>query len=402
MGQGIDDLGAVLSSMIKINSSTIEGQKNMTGWLVRYAHSHDLGHVRTHRIPANPPFIDKGLENITIDIGTWSTAKRRMLLYAHYDVVPPSQGQRIGRDKSNRDILYGRGSSDMLGQVLAMLLAVENISLEAHAAVRLLLPPREEEFSEGAHAARDPKNDLTDGSQVIVMPDVDVGTRVTDPPRLLLRGMGRVVFDIEAPCSPTHSALLSREQMQKELAATFGRMMNEVTTIEFPNDLVAGNLLRSGVAQCCDMRLESGEGSSQPVLARATFEAFHNHQATAAQIMGYILNKLQEALGPLRGIKCTLEDRGSMSFPAPWQTSKDDPVFVMARDVAQSVFGKPIKIDAYRGSTDMPFLRSRNIPAFGIHAPGEGLHGAHECVSLCGIERLSRFLRDYCQQFAAE
>jgi succinyl-diaminopimelate desuccinylase len=79
-------------------------------------------------------------------LATHGTGRRSLYFHGHYDVVPAQDPQQF-RPVRKEHFLFGRGSSDMKGGIVAMLyaiLALKQLKVELNGKIRLTLVPDEE------------------------------------------------------------------------------------------------------------------------------------------------------------------------------------------------------------------------------------------------------------------
>lgn len=79
-------------------------------------------------------------------IATYGTGKRALYFHGHYDVVPAQSSTQFQAQRKEH-FVFGRGTSDMKGGIVAMLHAIralQEIGTELNGSIRLVLVPNEE------------------------------------------------------------------------------------------------------------------------------------------------------------------------------------------------------------------------------------------------------------------
>ncbi len=164
-----------------------------------------------------------------------STGKPRVVFSTHMDCVPPFFPSR-----EELGTVYGRGSCDAKGIIVAMIAAVERLRRSGERGAGLLFVVGEERGSEGARAA----NELAPGSSFLVdgePTDNRLGTATRGVYRVKLTASGRAA----------HSSLpeLGESAIEKLLDAVIA-----LRTIDWPSDATMGRtyytvgLIGGGVA----------------------------------------------------------------------------------------------------------------------------------------------------------
>ncbi len=87
-------------------------------------------------------------------VASYGRGERVLYFHGHYDVVPAQSGEQF-QPMRNEHFLFGRGSSDMKGGIVAMLyaiLALKECGAELNGRIALTLVPNEETGGEGGSA----------------------------------------------------------------------------------------------------------------------------------------------------------------------------------------------------------------------------------------------------------
>lgn len=157
----------LLGELVSTQADTIERQCTQSRLLVEFAKSHGLGNITPLPFPPTAAFGQQKPRryNLMIDIPPpgGGQPEETLGLYAHFDVVPPSEGytrkpNQLVRDRHNSHMWYGLGSNDMLIGNVAILFALKEIIdknlLWNRRAIRAIFVCGEEAWSEGFHAAK--------------------------------------------------------------------------------------------------------------------------------------------------------------------------------------------------------------------------------------------------------
>jgi acetylornithine deacetylase/succinyl-diaminopimelate desuccinylase-like protein len=174
------------------------------GWIVEKLESMALEHVQRFETVGNPiVFAEKASTN--------SNAPT-ILLYGHYDVQLPDpldDWESPPYDPEQRgEYLYGRGTSDMKGQILAVLLAVEALLLQEHRPVNVKI------LIEGNEEAPPPAlKEFLPAHRDLLKADIslncDAGMLDPDMPTISygLRGASINIIRVEGPSVDLHDGM---------------------------------------------------------------------------------------------------------------------------------------------------------------------------------------------------
>jgi len=152
LGQREDEMAALLGELVAIPTENPPGKN--------YRACADLLGNRLRRM---------GLECERLEVGdskegtgdgpvclvaSYGRGERVLYFHGHYDVVPAQSGEQF-QPMRNEHFLFGRGSSDMKGGIVAMLyaiLALKECGAELNGRIALTLVPNEETGGEGGSA----------------------------------------------------------------------------------------------------------------------------------------------------------------------------------------------------------------------------------------------------------
>ncbi|MCJ7694318.1 MAG: dipeptidase [Anaerolineaceae bacterium] len=135
-----------------------------------------------------------------------------LLIYGHYDVQPPDPLDEWTSEPFNPtvrdDYLFARGASDMKGQVMATIFALESIlkASELNINIKYILEGEEEIGSPSLDAFMEEHKDLLNANFVL---NPDAGMIAPDRPTIVygLRGLAYFELRINGPKADLHSGL---------------------------------------------------------------------------------------------------------------------------------------------------------------------------------------------------
>jgi acetylornithine deacetylase/succinyl-diaminopimelate desuccinylase-like protein len=181
-----------------------EGIQGAAGWLVEALQAMGLKNVAALSTGGNPVVYGE-------DLGAGSSAPT-VLIYGHYDVVEVEPAGEWTLDpfkaEMRGDELFGRGSTDMKGQIIASLAAVDAVRAGGTAPVnfKFLLEGEEEYPPRHLEAFLEEQRDRL-ASDICLNPDA--GMVAPDTPTIVygLRGNMRSVLTVRGPRRALHSGL---------------------------------------------------------------------------------------------------------------------------------------------------------------------------------------------------
>ena len=179
--------------------------------------------------------VEQPLDDGRVNVIARTTEPARVVFSTHFDCVPPFFGSRV-----HGDMLYGRGSCDAKGILIAQVAAAERLRASGEQRVGLVFVAGEERGSDGARAA----NTIANGSKFLIN-----GEPTDNRLGLATRGIYRV--KLRATGRAAHSSLphLGESAIDKLIDALIA-----VREIEWPFDLDLGRtfysvgLIEGGIA----------------------------------------------------------------------------------------------------------------------------------------------------------
>src|SRR5712671_1253189 len=152
LGQREDEMAALLAEAVAIPTENPPGKN--------YCACADLLENRLRRVGLECERLEAGdSKEATSDspvclIATYGRGERVLYFHGHYDVVPAQSREQFQPLRKDH-FLFGRGSCDMKGGIVAMLyaiLALRECGAELHGRIALTLVPNEETGGEGGSA----------------------------------------------------------------------------------------------------------------------------------------------------------------------------------------------------------------------------------------------------------
>jgi succinyl-diaminopimelate desuccinylase len=294
----------------------------------------------------------------------------KILVFAHVDVVPGADSQfelQVEGDKA-----IGRGTSDMKGNILPLLMAYRDAAAEGEKPPVSILITTDEEvggltiphlldeglFSEPAAYTPD-SNDLG-----IVIEHK--GVAWVDMTVTGVGGHGAYPWDIKNP--------------NILLAEAIGILANKFPT---------GTHDDWQVTVTPTSIHSSGAQNQIPGIANAVLDI--RYPASLCNSADEAIALVQKALPDY----CTLKTRLTAS---PLQTSDQDPAVKLFKEVAEQVIGEAIPFKREHGGTDARYFSQRGIPAFLYGPKGAGLHGDNEWVSISSLQKHYEMYRELFKQ----
>lgn len=291
--------------------------------------------------------------------GTKSTAKSKVLLQAHVDVVPaePSQFRLVNRDGK----LYGRGSYDMLFATASYLILLR----ELHAKNNLqkldlgIMLTSDEEIGGFEGVGELIK---TYDCQVCFLPDAGSFTAAC------IKSKGVLQIEVTSIGVAGHS---SRPDIYKSPILPLTEFISAFNR-EFPND-------DTGAVTYAVTRISSGSASNQvPHAAKATLDIRYPVGEDATEIQEKVVKLAKRYNLSTEQIELAM----------PYEANADDPGFRAFADIYTEVTGAALKTQHNLGSSDARFFTEKSIPVIMIRPDGGDIHGEQEWV---GAESLRKF-----------
>ncbi|MDO8468198.1 MAG: M20/M25/M40 family metallo-hydrolase [Candidatus Peribacter sp.] len=197
----------LLGDLVSRQSHTPEGERSLAEYLAQFAERWGLGTVGIHPYPPSAKFADATPPpvNVTIDVNPEGTAgPGDMLWFGHFDSIDPRTHYPVGYqgdpyqltlERGDDDIARGLKSADMGAGIVSMLTAAWQLKQDRSRirhSVRILLVGGEEGQSHGIYAALDPHHNLVGNARCAVSTDIEVGTKIDDPPLICVGRPGRL------------------------------------------------------------------------------------------------------------------------------------------------------------------------------------------------------------------
>jgi len=365
----------------------------------------DVEHLRKHPLFVDlssmyPELTYDNRPNVTAVWPAAASGGRSLILNGHIDVVSPEPVSAWTHDPWGAavegDWLYGRGTADMKSGVAAMLLAVEAIraaAVELRGDLGLQSVIEEECGGNGTLACC--LRGLTADAAVVTEPTGHVGAfeAVVGIFWFRVRTTGRAGHPSEAGSAVNaidkmYVVIEGLRQLEEEVNATLQHPLYR--ELDHPLNLVVG-IIRGGdwpstvPADCmieCRMSFEPGVTMSEAEgrVAEAVAAAAENDPW-------------------LRDSPPVVEFFGGQAEPAV--ANRDGPLVRLLDRCHQKVYGAPLGLHSFTGSTDQRFFTNQvGGEAIAYGPSGEGFHGTEERVLLPSVrqtaEVLALCIMDWC------
>jgi len=397
-----DQLTARLLELVTASSET--GRERpaidlVASWLEPVADEVDRWVTPMSELEADPAYPGREVERDEVPVVAARVAGNRpgstVVLTGHADVVPVGDRSKWTRDPAGEldgDVLYGRGSADMKGGIVAALEAFTRVALDERdfaGELRFVAVPGEEDGGTGTLAAirRGWTGDL------VIVPEPTSGP---DGPQVVVAHGGALTYTIEVDGRSAHAAtkLLGEsaldhfltvyaavERLERELNAAERNPAMVATGLPYPTTVgvVHGGVWASNVMEQITAELRVGVTIEESVPeAEARFE-----RTLRAAIAG---DPWLDAHPPR--IERTGAAFGSSSI------ATDHPLVTALRDAAETETGlRPATIGVPYGC-DMALWRRVAGAACAVYGPGEiaHAHAVDEQVNLTEVAAAARVL----------
>lgn len=283
----------------------------------------------------------------------------KLLIFAHVDVVPAKEEQFYLKVEGDKAI--GRGTSDMKGNILPFLIAIQEAWDEGgDPPISILITTDEEVAGKtipyllGEGIIKDPAAFTPDSNDegIVVEHKGVVWAKLT---ALGKGGHGAYPWNTQNPNFLLAKALTALED-------AFPRGGNDDWQMTVTPTMLEGSKAQNQVATIATAGIDIRYPGSQ--------------YSSVEQVLTKVRSVLPE--------NCTLEEGISAS---PLHTDKQNPMVMLYKSIAEDVIGKPIPFKREHGGTDARYFSEKGIAAFLYGPTGAGLHSDDEWVSLSSLER---------------
>lgn len=439
-----DDIAAELADWVAIPS--VDGQPEherdldrSAQWLTDTLLELGFSPVETH---GSPPLVFAELRSVP--------HAPTVLVYSHHDVrvaapegwaSPPFEPVRCGRR------LYGRGSSDAKGQVLAHLWALRALLANGHGAppVNLVLLIDGEEETGSPHLDR-LLSDLGDRVRADLVVLSDTMTWSSDRPAVCtgMRGMTKATLEIRGAGQDVHAGAVAGAATNAagELVRVLARLHDDSGAVAVPGfyaevrepddaaDLAALGpqsdwLQRTSVRAVAGetdrslgellfarpaievISLDAGDAApptsgTMPATARASLQISLAADQDPTRVTDRLRDWLATQVGAEYEHALTVQD--TIAQP-PYVTPRDLPELALLREAMAAAWQRPIGWMRNSGGAPAVLLAERAgapVVFFGTGLPEDNWHGADESVDLevliTGAAALARFWASIAQQ----
>src|SRR5712692_6593170 len=309
-------------------------------------------------------------------VASYGRGERVLYFHGHYDVVPAQSGEQF-QPMRNEHFLFGRGSSDMKGGIVAMLyaiLALKECGAELNGRIALTLVPNEETGGEGGSAWLAAQGRLGRGGIGMLLAEPTSGV-VWNANRGAISSRVRVLGK-SAHVGLQHQGENAFERMV-EIVTRLQELKQEVeqrsTSYNIGADQARQSILMLGG--------QSGGGANFNVVPEEcwfTIDRRINPEENLAEEKSKLIATLESCRreGIRREWEIVQEGQSSVS------REKKPLGEVLARNV-RAVTGKGARFEMCPGLLEIRFYAAQGVPAY-AYGPGmlSVAHGPNEYVDL--------------------
>ncbi|MFH0851319.1 MAG: M20/M25/M40 family metallo-hydrolase [Candidatus Peregrinibacteria bacterium] len=416
----------LLGDLVSRPSHTPEGERALAEYIAQFAERWGLGAVGIHPYPSGAKFADMTPPpvNVTIDVNREGIPQPgEMLWFGHFDSIDPkthySDGYRgdpyqLTLNRGNDDIAHGLKSADMAAGIVSMLTAAWRLkqerSLIRHS-IRILLVGGEEGQSHGIYAALDPRHNLVGNARCAVSTDIEVGTKIDDPPLICVGRPGRLGLRLVIRGEGMHGGNASTADPLSLVSTREAIVRLALPHIAFPQrgeqhfrDLMPPTavVVRDWRAGDPETRGTDRQGNmSVPSAATIDIDVINSNPALDPATIIDIVRRAIDQVLQKRKIKdpdvvTYLGEPGRQTPPIkPYMEHPDHTWIQTVARCMQTAGGTPPVIRAGRGTADEGALvDTMHIPTVILPPVCEGEHTEQERVRVSSIERNAATLRE--------
>ncbi|RDV82509.1 M20/M25/M40 family metallo-hydrolase [Ammonifex thiophilus] len=323
-------------------------------------------------LPWRPEPVDEEVINILIPL----SSAPRVLVAAHYDVVPPVIEGVRAREGEESECLYGRGACDVLGGVAALLGALAELGKDF---------PWEKSGLWVAFTGDEEREGRGSRGLSASLPSSLRYALVLEPTRgeLAFSSCGSLEYEVEIRGTPSHGSVPERGKNPLLWAARFLLRLEE--TLEAlnrryspPLPLAVTPLLLAG----------GSEELSVPVAARLRFDLRLPPDVPLREVEEELAGLLQAEEGIT--LHCGLAEE----WAASWESDPESDFGRLLREVYREIYGRepvPVVMESW---TDAHHFRSRGLETV-VWGPGDlaVAHTPFEHLHYRELEEAKEFLK---------
>jgi succinyl-diaminopimelate desuccinylase len=369
-----DEMAALLSELIAIPTENPPGKNYRSCADLLERHLTQVG-LSCQRFTPNLPDAPSGYDPECL-LGTYGSGERLLYFHGHYDVVPaqsPAQFQPSRREH----FLFGRGSCDMKGGIVAVIFAIRALQATAkplNGRITLVLVPNEETGGHHGTAWLAQQGLLDRNALGMLLPEPTSGV-------VWNANRGAISLRVRVVGKPVHVALQHHgenafERMHRvvaELQLLKREVEQRKTNVPIGPDQSPNSILMLGGQSAGGTNFNVVPGECWFTIDRRINP--EEHLATEKAALLAVLERCRQDGIPLEweilqeGVSAVCDEPG--------------PVRKALSENIQAIIGSPARFEMCPGLLENRFYAAQGIPAF---AYGPGLlsvaHGPNEYVDL--------------------
>ena len=290
-----------------------------------------------------------------------------VIFCGHIDVVPATE--ELFTVKTKGDILYGRGVSDMKGQVAVMMQVMKDLS-QQHSGKKVSLFLTSDEERGGFDGTNKLVNNENYSGKVAIVPDG--GFNYT----LVTEAKGVIQIKVTVNGIGCHSSeIWNGENAILKLFNIFNRIISKFTPPRNEQDWKTSFNLA---------KIEGGDAVNKvPSSASMYIDIRHIYNDKVETIIDYI-KSLDESLN--------IE---MLAHGTIFHIDENNSYIKKYLNVCKSVLQKKINPTKFQGASDGRFFTQKNIPCIIMNPVGGNIHCIDEWVSLESLQALKKIYLEY-------
>jgi succinyl-diaminopimelate desuccinylase len=367
-------MAAVLSELVAIPTENPPGKNYRACVDLLQRHSTQAGLV-CQRFAPNLPDVASGYEPECL-LATYGTGQPLLYFHGHYDVVPAQSPEQFKASRREH-FLFGRGSCDMKGGIVAMLFAIRALQAAAtplSGRIALVLVPNEETGGHDGTAWLAQQGLLDRNALGMLLPEPTSGV-------VWNANRGAISLRVRVHGKPVHVALQHRgenafertHRVVEELQLLKRQLEQRKTNVPIGSDQSPNSILMLGG--------QSGGGTNFNVVPGDcwfTVDRRINPEEDLAAEKAALLGVLERCRQNGISLDWEVIQEGASAI-----CDQPGPVRNALAENIQAITGAPARFEMCPGLLENRFYATQGIPAF---AYGPGLlsvaHGPNEYVDL--------------------
>jgi len=308
----------------------------------------------------------------TLIAGTRSLKRSKVLLQAHVDVLPGEE--ELFKPKLKKEVLYGRGTYDMLFGVASFLVILDTLHAQGSLDtldIGVMLTSDEEVGGHNGVGYFIKSYDC----EVCILPDAGSADQ--------LNQAGKGVLQLEVIALGTSGHAAQPQAYDNPIYKTVD-IIKEISK-KFPNNNPA-------FTTCSITKIEGGEALNQtPGSVSLALDIRYVFDDNPDDIEAEIEELVRQYGASVKQLVCEPAYKIDMTHNKVKNFIK----------LYESMTGRGIKLGQWPGSSDARFMTPKHIPVIMMRPSGGGLHGPNEHVDLASLVEFTEVLEDYIRQNGA-